>query len=131
MWKKRAFCKFHKRCVFDDAIKRKGRMKADILRGKSGLFSYCILLAENPSDQLDIMNSAFLRSDRYREHPPVVYGVAKTKPGAYRVVASLFAKAAVAGMPGEVRRYLETLDEREGGRLRSRSRLSEPSGSDL
>ncbi|MCR5674711.1 MAG: hypothetical protein K6G16_03280 [Lachnospiraceae bacterium] len=103
---KRAFCKFHRNCRFGGEISEKWREKARILRGKGGVFSYCILSAENPSEQLEIVNSAFLCSSRCRKNPPTVYGVARTRRGAFALVAQIFNEAARAGMPGEAGRFV-------------------------
>ena len=116
---KRAFCKFHKECYFSSEIRRKGREKANILRGRSGLFSYCILLSGDGNEQLEILHSAFLRDKKYREHPPTVWGVAKTKLGAIEIVKRMMDDAAKAGMPGDARSYLllrEQGDRKTDGR---------------
>ncbi len=115
---KRAFCKFHKECYFSSEIRKKGREKAGILRGRSGIFSYCILLSES-GEQLEILHSAFLRDKKYREHPPTVCGGARTKLGAIEVVKRMMDDAAAAGMPGDARSYLlmkEHGDKRTDGR---------------
>lgn len=110
---KRAFCKFHKDCYFSSEIRRKGREKANILRGKSGLLSYCIMLSESDEEQLEIVHSAFLRSKEYRRRVPVIWGVAKTRFGAIEVVTRMMEDAARAGYPGDARTFLISRQQKE------------------
>ncbi len=95
-------------------MKRRNREKALIRRGKAGLFSYVILPAESRTEQLEIIHSAFLAAERYRRQPPFICGVAKSRMGAIRLVGQIAADATRAGMPGELRRYLERLETPRG-----------------
>ena len=106
---KRAFCKFHKRCYFSEEVERKNRLMAEIRRGKAGPFACCILLSENPNDQLEIVPASSLCKEYYRMHPAMVYGAALSKDGAIRTVAHIFHDAERAGLPGDVRSYLMRL----------------------
>ncbi|MCR4762256.1 MAG: hypothetical protein K5696_01865 [Lachnospiraceae bacterium] len=84
------------------------REKARILRGKAGVFSYCVLLAENPNEQLEIVHSAYLFNERLKDHPVTVYGVARTRNGAFELVRRIADRAHRAGLTGNLRGYLES-----------------------
>ena len=118
---KTCFLSYHsKECYYSSEIRHIGREKASILRGKGGFFSYCILISDHEEDQLDIVHSSSLKQKKYRMHPPTVWGVAKTRPGAIGVVVRIMDDAARAGMPGNAKAYLLMKEQkgREAGAFR-------------
>lgn len=111
---KRFFCKFHKKCVFSPEVRHRALEMARIRGGKTGPMSYCILAGSRPDEQLVIVPSVLLGLTA--DHTPIViYGVSKTRRGAYDIIAHFSDLAIRAGMPGEPGRYVREYLDREHG----------------
>ncbi len=73
-----------------DQVKRYAdRVRKRLNKGKSDVGHYLITLAENDRDQLDIINTMFLMTDRSRDRLPLVLGIASTRGEALDLVRQM------------------------------------------
>ena len=80
--------KYYRYLYTSDTIKNIDRLKVklNIQKGKPGI--YIIFWARN-DDQLEIMNSLYLKQSFYRQKPPVVIGLAKSYEEAVELVIKI------------------------------------------
>lgn len=65
------------------------RMLRALKRGKVPEDCYLLTLSESPHDELEIIRSFYLRSERVRQHLPKVIGIAGTKGEALELVVEI------------------------------------------
>jgi hypothetical protein len=75
MGKQKVLLSFHKKLYVGDRIKHVNRVKWKLVHGVGQLDVYVICICPG-ADQLEIMHSAFLKQQYYRDHPPFVVGIA-------------------------------------------------------
>lgn len=81
--------KFYKDLYCESHLQHKRKsIKWKLKHTKLQLNIYIIIIGEY-GDQLEIFHDSFLRHDYYRDHPPVIIGIADSKEGAFRVVEQL------------------------------------------
>lgn len=105
---KRGFCKFYNKLYWGNSVKKRPIVKWKLLHGSGQFGIYCITRATNGIDQLDIINSAFLKQSYFRNHPAFVYGIAGGYEEAVDIVLRISQEASIAGKDGRLLEYLES-----------------------
>ncbi len=75
MGKQKVLLRFHKNLYVGARVKHVRRVKWKLVHGAGQLGIYVISVCPG-SDQLEIMDAAFLKQPYYREFPPFVVGIA-------------------------------------------------------
>ena len=107
-FRKRGYCKFYKDLYWGEAVKNRTVVKWKLKMGSGQFGVYCISRPEGGSNQLDIINSAFLKQKYYRYHPVYIYGIASGYSEALDIVLRISQEASIAGMDGRLLEYLES-----------------------
>ncbi len=101
---------FYKRLYVSPQISDPDEIRRKLLRGQGQLSVYVITLIEDPAarggDQMEIMHSANLLQPYYREHPPLILGLAKGHGDAVALVQQILEEALLAVGEADVHRYL-------------------------
>jgi hypothetical protein len=107
--KKKGYCRFYRELYWGDSVKKHSLVKWRLTNGRIQPNIYCILKPYIDSDQLDIMNCAFLKQPYYAENPAYIYGIAGSRDEALELLVKISDEAVKAGFEGRVREYLDYL----------------------
>ena len=105
---KRGFCKFYKDLYWGESVKNRPVVKWKLKMGSGQFGMYCVVRPEGGSNQLEIINSAFLKQKYYRYHPAYIYGIASGYSEALDIVLRISQEASIAGLDGRLLEYLES-----------------------
>jgi len=104
---KNGFCKFYKNLYWDESIKNRYLVKWKLCHRKKQLTIFCVIRAMNGTDQLEIIHSAFLTQEYYKEHPAYVYGIASGYEEALDIVVRISDDAQRVGKTGKLLDFLD------------------------
>ena len=102
----KGYCTFYKNLYIGDSIRHAERVKWKLKHGAGQLSIYVITNTLSGQDQLEIVHCANLKQPYYKEHPALVYGIAKGYGEALELVRRISEEASNAGMDGELLPYL-------------------------
>ena len=105
-FKKRGFCKFYKELYWGESVKNRTVVKWKLKRGSGQFGIYCVVKPEGGSNQLEIINCAFLKQQYFLYHPAYVFGIASSYEEALGIVLRISQEASIAGMDGRLLDYL-------------------------
>ncbi len=108
--KKSGYCRFCRELYWGDSVKKHSLVKWRLKNGRIQPGIFCILKAQTDSDQLDIINCAFLVQPYYHENPAYIYGIAGSYDEALSIVVKISDEAARIGFEGRIKEYLEYLE---------------------
>ncbi len=109
--KKGSFCHFYKDLYWGNSVKNRAIVKWKLKMGAGQFNVFCVTRAAAGGDQLDIINSAFLKQKYYRYNPVLVYGIASGYQEAVELVLRISQEASIAGMDGRLLEFLQTRDK--------------------
>ena len=97
--------KYYKYLYTSESIRNPGKVKTR-LRLHKGTPGYFILYFANGNDQLEIMNTVYLKLNYYRKHPPIVVGLAKSYDEAVEIVIKIVNEALKKTGNANIKEYL-------------------------
>lgn len=109
MLRKRGFCEFSKKLYWGNSVKKHTVVKWKLYHGSGQFGIFCITRAANGIDQLEIINSAYLKQPYFRYHPVYIYGIAGGYEEAMDILLRISQEASIAGMDGRLLEYLESV----------------------
>ena len=80
--------KYYKYLYVSDNIKEPQKVKRNLNLYKGAVGIYLVTLCNDP-DQVEIINSLFLKLPYYRKHPPVIVGIAGSYDDATKLVIDM------------------------------------------
>ena len=107
--KESGFCRFYRDLYWGKSVKKHTLVKWKLYHGKSQLTIFCVLRAMNDNDQLDIINSEFLRQHYFKENPAYIYGIAGSHSEALDLIVKISDEAMENGFEGRLVDYLESI----------------------
>ena len=105
--KNSGYCRFYKDLYWGKSVRNHTLVKWKLYRGKSQVRIYAIQRAMNENDQLDIINSEFLRQHYFKDNPAYIYGIAGSRAEALSIVSDITEAACKKGYEGRLVDYLE------------------------
>ncbi len=103
---------FYKRLYVSPQITDPDQVRRKLVRGQGQLSIWLVTLVENPADrggdQMEIMHSANLKQPWYRQHPPMILGLANGRDDAVALVQQILEEAMLAVGEADVHKYLFT-----------------------
>lgn len=109
--KKGSYCRFYKDLYWGNSVKNHAVVKWKLKMGAGQFGIYCVTKAVGDSDQLDIINSAFLKQKYYRYNPVLVYGIAGDYSEAVELVLRISQEASIAGLDGRLSEFLQSKEK--------------------
>lgn len=106
--RKVGFCRFYKGLYWGESVKNHTLVKWKLFYGGGQFGIYLITRAQSPSDQLDIINCAFLKQKIFTHIRPLVYGIAGSYEEAVGIVLRMSQEASIAGLDGQLVKYLDS-----------------------
>ena len=110
---------FYKKLYVSPQIADPEEVRRKLLRGAGMLDIYVITLIPDPQrrggDQMELYHCANLHQPYYREHPPLILGLAKGRGDAIAVVQQILEEAVSATGRADVHGYLFPGGVRLGG----------------
>lgn len=97
-----------------DSIKKPNKVIKKLRRGKKQLKVYLIVLSEG-NGQLEIYHNIFLRQWYYKEHPPLIVGIAGDHEEAVELVCRITQEALEKTGKADLKDYLMAKRKREKG----------------
>ena len=102
--------KFYKNLYVSPQIADPDDVRRKLLRGQGILSLYLVTLIEDPGsrggDQMEIMHCANLQQPYYRQHPPLILGLARGHADAVALVQQILEEAMMAVGEANVHKYL-------------------------
>lgn len=98
--------KYYKYLYTSDNITKVDKLKAKLNLHKGMINIYLISLCPG-TDQLEIMEAYYLKLKYYREHPPVVVGLAKGKDKAVDLVVQMMNESMEKTGYADIKEYLK------------------------
>ena len=109
--KKGSYCRFYKDLYWGNSVKNHAVVKWKLKMGAGQFGIYCVTKAVGDSDQLDIINCAFLKQKYYRYNPVLVYGIAGDYSEAVELVLRISQEASIAGLDGRLSEFLQSKEK--------------------
>lgn len=95
MGKQKVFLTFHKELYVGDGVKHVTRVKWKLVH-RAGMIGIYVICVCQGLDELEIMHAGLLKQPYYRDHPPLVVGIASGYDEAVsliqRIVSDVFEK---------------------------------------
>ncbi len=107
--KKKGYCRFYKQLYWGDSVKHHSLVRWRIKNGRIQPNVFCIQKPLSGSDQLDIINCAFLKQPYFLENPAFIYGIAGSYDEALGLLVRISDEAVRAGFEGRIKDYLDYL----------------------
>lgn len=99
--------KWRKNLYIGKSVKKHtGRIRKRLESGKTDVGHYLITFAENEKDQLDIINTIFLISEKRREELPEIIGIAGSEEEAIELVEQMIRDCLKSTGSADVRKWL-------------------------